>query len=143
MNFDIFMGEPEMLRLWNDLQQKAEAKALNSEERELFDKRSKALELLSGNPRHPGLESHEIDDLSKKYGFKVWQSHLENRRAGARRMFWSYGTEKGCHHYLGAREASQYIAEERIQARFPRQASKKDEIASPHLFLDRHSASVR
>jgi hypothetical protein len=95
VNFEIFMGEPEMLHLWNDLQQKAEAKTLDSEERELFDKWSKAMELLSGNPRHPGLESHEIDDLSKKYGFKVWQSYLENRKAGARRMFWTYGPEKG------------------------------------------------
>lgn len=101
MNFEIFMGEPEMLHLWNDLQQKAEAKTLDSEERELFDKWSKAVELLSVNPRHPGLESHEIDDLSKKYGFKVWQSYLENRKAGARRMFWTYGPEKGAITILG------------------------------------------
>jgi hypothetical protein len=101
VNFEIFMGEPEMLHLWNDLQQKAEAKTLDSEERELFDKWSKAVELLSVNPRHPGLESHEIDDLSKKYGFKVWQSYLENRKAGARRMFWTYGPEKGAITILG------------------------------------------
>lgn len=89
------MGEPEMLHLWNDLQQKAEAKTLDAEERELFDKWSKAVELLSGNPRHPSLESHEIDDLSKKYGMKIWQSYLENRKAGACRMFWAYGPNKG------------------------------------------------
>jgi hypothetical protein len=46
VNFEIFMGEPEMLHLWNDLQQKAKAKTLDSEERELFDKWSKAVELL-------------------------------------------------------------------------------------------------
>ena len=95
------MGEPEMLRLWNDLLQKAEAKNLDAEERELFDKCSKSLELLSDNPRHPGLASHEIDDLSKKYGIKVWQSYLENRRAGARRMFWAYGPDKGVITILG------------------------------------------
>ena len=95
------MGEPEMLRLWNDLLQKAEAKNLDAEERELFDKWSKSLELLSDNPRHPGLASHEIDDLSKKYGIKVWQSYLENRRAGARRMFWAYGPDKGVITILG------------------------------------------
>ena len=88
------MGEPDMLHLWNDLQLKAEAKTLDAEERALFDKWSKALELLSNNPRHPGLKSHEIDDLTEKYGFKVWQSYLENRKAGARRMFWAYGPGK-------------------------------------------------
>lgn len=89
------MGEPEMLDLWNGLLKKAADKTIDAGERELLDKWSKALELLSGNPRHPGLESHEIDDLSKKYGFKVWQSYLENRRAGARRMFWAYGPDQG------------------------------------------------
>jgi hypothetical protein len=101
VSFEIFMGEPEMLRLWNELLQKAEAKNLDAEERELFDKWSKSLELLSDNPRHPGLASHEIDDLSKKYGIKVWQSYLENRRAGARRMFWAYGPDKGVITILG------------------------------------------
>lgn len=59
------------------------------------------LELLSDNPRHPGQASHEIDDLSNKYGVKVWQSYLENRRAGARRMFWAYGPDKGAITILG------------------------------------------
>ena len=59
------------------------------------------MELLSENPRHPGLASHEIDDLSKKYGIKVWQSHLENRRAGARRMFWAYGPGRASITILG------------------------------------------
>lgn len=95
------MGEPEMLLLWNDLQQKAEDKTLDPKEREFFHKWCKALELLSDNPRHPGLASHEIDDLSKKYGVKVWQSYLENRRAGARRMFWAYGPQKGSITILG------------------------------------------
>ena len=90
-----------MLHLWNDLQQKAEAKTLDAEERALFDKWSKALEHLSNNPRHPGLKSHEIDDLTEKYGFKVWQSYLENRKAGARRMFWAYGPGKEAITILG------------------------------------------
>jgi hypothetical protein len=101
VSFEIFMGEPEMLRLWNELLQKAEEKTLDSEERELFEKWTKALELLSENPRHPGLASHEIDDLSKKYGIKVWQSYLENRRAGARRMFWAYGPGRSSITILG------------------------------------------
>ena len=55
----------------------------------------KALYLLSQNPRHPGLESHEIASLSKRYGMKVWQSYLENRTPAAGRIFWVYGPSQG------------------------------------------------
>jgi hypothetical protein len=41
------------------------------------------------------LRSHEIDDLSRKHGFKVLQSDLENNTPAAGRMFWAYGPEKG------------------------------------------------
>ena len=40
---------------------------------------------------YPGLKSHEIDVLSKRYGMKVWQSYLENKNSDAMRMFWVYG----------------------------------------------------
>ena len=94
MNFAVFMGEPEMLAMWNDLLQRGRKKKLSGDEIEFFDKWSKSVELLSANPRHPGLQSHEIDDLSHKFGIKVWQSYLENRTSGARRMFWAYGPGK-------------------------------------------------
>lgn len=94
MKFKIVMGEPAMLDLWNNLLKKALEKSLDTEERVFFDKWSKAVELLSNNPRHPGLKSHEVDDLSRKYGIKIWQSYLENRTSGARRMFWAFGPEK-------------------------------------------------
>jgi hypothetical protein len=93
--FQILMGEPEMLFLWTNLLEKARSKSLNKDEKRFFEKWSKSLELLSGNPGHPGLQSHEIEDLSRKYGVKVWQSYLENRVSGARRMFWTYGPDKG------------------------------------------------
>ena len=50
--------------------------------------------MLSENPRHPGLNSHEIDVLSARLKVKVWQSYLENKRSGARRIFWYYGPGK-------------------------------------------------
>ncbi len=28
---------------------------------------------------------------TKRYGVKVWQSYLENKTSGARRMYWVYG----------------------------------------------------
>ena len=76
MTFQIFMGLPEMDALWKNLLGKAQHHALSSDEREFFDKWSKALQSLSRNPKHPGLKTHEIDDLSKKFGIKVWQSYL-------------------------------------------------------------------
>ena len=79
------MGEPEMLAMWNELLSRARKRGLSADETEFFDKWSKAAELLSANPRHPGLQTHEIDDLSRKFGVKVWQSYLENRTSGARR----------------------------------------------------------
>lgn len=50
--------------------------------------------LLSANPKHPGLNSHEIEPLSCRYGKKVWQSYLENRTPAAGRLFWVYGPGK-------------------------------------------------
>ena len=43
---------------------------------------------------YPGLKSHEITVLSKRYGMKVWQSYLENKNSDAMRMFWVYGPDQ-------------------------------------------------
>ena len=37
---------------------------------------------------------HEISVLSRRYGVKVWQSYLENKNSGARRMYWVYGPDQ-------------------------------------------------
>ena len=91
MQYKIRMGVPEMEALWNDLTQRSEQKKLSKGEEQLFKKLVKALAFLQTNPRHPGLNSHEIDALSRRYGFKVWQSYLENRKPAAGRLFWTYG----------------------------------------------------
>ena len=87
----IRMGVPEMDAFWKDLTDRYNKKQLNKEEIELFKKLVKTLDYLRNNPRHPSLHSHEIDALSRRYGFKVWQSYLENQKSGARRIFWTYG----------------------------------------------------
>lgn len=84
-----FDGEAETLI--NELGEKAVAGELNRDEKDLYRKIHKALQYLETNPRHPGLKSHEIDVLTEKYGVRIWESYLENRKAGARRMFWIYG----------------------------------------------------
>ena len=92
--FTIRMGIPEMEDLWNDLTAKADNKTLKGDDKKLFKKLTKTLGHLQSNPRHPGLETHDIADLSKRYGVKVWQSYLENRKPAAGRLFWVYGPDR-------------------------------------------------
>lgn len=89
------MGVPEMETLWNGLVAGHKNGTLNKDEETLYQKWGKALALLSSNPFHPSLNSHEIDALSHRYSRRVWESYLENRNSRAMRMFWVYGPEKG------------------------------------------------
>ena len=95
MQFVIRLGVPEMEALWADLAKGRKSGTLTAEEDELAEKLGKAAEQLANNPRHPGLASHEISDLTKKYGAPVFQSYLENRTPAAGRLYWVYGPEKG------------------------------------------------
>lgn len=88
------MGVPEMLALWNRLYQAKIDGSISKTNANLYKKWSKALKLLSCNPFYPSLNTHEIPDLSRRYGRKVWQSYLENRSSRAMRMYWVYGPEK-------------------------------------------------
>jgi len=89
------MGVPEMEAYWNDVSARKLAGGLAGNEDRFFKKLVKTLGFLSQNPRHPGLASHEIDDLTRKYGFKIFQSYLENRTPAAGRLFWAYGPGQG------------------------------------------------
>jgi hypothetical protein len=95
MTFNIRMGLPEMDALWQDLSTRKLQGKLDKDEALSFKKLVKALAFLSQNPRHPGLASHEIDDLTRKYGIKIFQSYLENNTPAAGRLFWTYGPDKG------------------------------------------------
>jgi hypothetical protein len=94
MRFNIKMGVPEMAELWQRLQYEYRNNSISKEDETLYKKWGQALKHLSISPKYPGLESHNIDVLSNKYGMKVWQSYLENRNSSARRMFWVYGPDK-------------------------------------------------
>ena len=93
--YDIHIGVPEMEEFWNNLSSRVRNKSATKDEITLYKKLGKSLTLLSGNPRHPGLESHEISSLSKRYGMKVWESYLENKTPAAGRLFWVYGPGRG------------------------------------------------
>src|SRR6516165_4968036 len=95
MPFRIRMGAPEMEALWNDLAGRKQKAELDKNEERFFKKFVKALGYLSENPRHNSLVSHEIDDLTRKYRIKIFQSYLESKTPAAGRMFWAYGPDRG------------------------------------------------
>lgn len=95
MQFEIVLGVPDVLNYWNELDKKFESGTLTGKEKNLFTKLNKALRLLESNPRSNSLATHEINSLSIKYGFKVFQSYLENNVPAAGRIFWAYGPNKG------------------------------------------------
>src|SRR6266487_4995795 len=95
MPFKIRMGVPEMEALWNDLSTREQSGKLDRNEDKFFKKFVKALGYLAANPGRNSLASHEIEDLTRKYGFKIFQSYLESKTPAAGRMFWAYGPDKG------------------------------------------------
>ena len=96
MTYNIRLGIPEMAELWDSLNAKVADGSAGKDERALYQKIGKAMKLLATDPRHPGLQSHEIGSLTKRYGgIKVWESYLENNKPSAGRLFWVYGPGKG------------------------------------------------
>ena len=93
--YNIRLGIPEMEQFWKDLCKKVKTGKANKNDKTLHKKLGKTMKMLSQNPRHPGLESHEISSLSKRYGVKVWESYLENNTPAAGRVFWVYGPDRG------------------------------------------------
>ncbi len=63
----------------------------------LFKQVVKALKFLRENPRHPGLQTHELLSLQNPYDRKgkVFEAYAQNRTPGAYRIFWCYGPKKG------------------------------------------------
>ena len=94
MSFKIRMGVPEIELFWNTIKEKADTGIIGKNEMKFFKKLVKALNFLGQNQRHPGLSSHEIKNLTKRYGMKVWESYLENNVPSAGRIFWVYGPGK-------------------------------------------------
>ena len=92
--FSIHIGVPEMEDFWNHLTERVSSGKASKGEVKQYFLIGKALVLLSNNPRHPSLKSHEIDVLSARYGTKVWCSYLQNQVPAAGRLFWAYGPKK-------------------------------------------------
>jgi len=88
------MGIPEMKELWDSLTSKYADGSISKTEQLIYRKWGNALKYLSMDPNYPGLQTHEISPLTKRYGIKVWQSYLENRKSSPMRMYWVYGPGK-------------------------------------------------
>lgn len=90
----IRFGIPEVNKYITDLINRKKSKKLTKDEDIFLKKFKKILGFLQENPKHPSLKSHEIKPLSTRYGMRVWQSYLENRKPAAGRIFWVYGPSK-------------------------------------------------
>lgn len=88
------MGIPEVKEFWDNLAKKFENDLLKGDEKKNFKKLGKALTYLSNNPKHNSLATHEIKQLSKKYGMKVWQSYIENKTPAQEEFFGPMGRVK-------------------------------------------------
>lgn len=95
MPFIVRKGIPGILELWKRLLKGYKQDELDADDRELFKKWAKAVDRLRDDPFHPGLRTHEISDLTRRFRRKVFQSYLENNTPGAGRMFWVYGPGDG------------------------------------------------
>ena len=73
------------------------AGAKPSKQAGLVKQLDKALMLLSENPRHPGLQTHEFNSIKNPLDprGKVFEAYAQNRTAGAYRIFWCYGPGQG------------------------------------------------
>ncbi len=89
--FAVVPGIPEMEAEWNRLLDGLRNETISKVDRITAKKLARAIAHLQENPFHPGLQSHEIEALSARYGCKVFESYLENNKPAAGRIFWVYG----------------------------------------------------
>lgn len=72
---------------------KKKSKSISKDNDQLLKRIAKVIKTLMTNPKHPGLQTHEIKPLSARYGQKVFQSYLDQGQ-NANRLFWVYGPQK-------------------------------------------------
>lgn len=101
MQFEIRFGVPEMLDYWKRLKDAVDTKTATKDQLDIFNKLFKCLRMLQADPKYPSLHSHEISQLSSRYGIKVFESYLENKTPRALRLFWVYGPYKQCITVIG------------------------------------------
>lgn len=68
-------------------------KSKSSRQEGLYKQIVKCLTLLSNNPRHPSLQTHEFGSIENPFeiGQPVFETYAQNKTPGAYRIFWCYG----------------------------------------------------
>ena len=94
MKFEVLPGVPHVDKVWRDLMDGLNRNTLTKPQKAFAKKLAKAVDHLGKNPFHPGLRSHDISELSDRYGMKVFESYLENDTPAAGRIFWVYGPSR-------------------------------------------------
>lgn len=74
---------------------RSDSESLSNDEIQLLRKLYKVKKLLEEQgPSYPGLNTHTIDELTKKYEYTVWESYVDQGEK-AFRVFWGYGPGRG------------------------------------------------
>ncbi|HZW37925.1 MAG TPA: hypothetical protein VFF33_01355 [Ignavibacteriaceae bacterium] len=95
MGFKIRLGQPEFEKFWNNLVNNYRDNTISKKDLKIFKQIVKTMKLLCCSPKHNSLHSHEIFELTKENGIKIWQSYIVNNTPAAGRIFWAYGPGKG------------------------------------------------
>jgi hypothetical protein len=81
---------------WTDGARKTYASIRNAaSQQKRYKAVKKTLRLLADNPRHPGLQTHELTSLRGPNEEKVFETYAEQSTPAAYRVFWYYGPAKG------------------------------------------------
>ena len=86
MNFKLLFTEEaasNLEKLENEPNKKKRLKAVR-----------KSLGYLENNPKHPSLNTHEYNSLSRQFGIKIFEAYTEHKTPQAYRIFWHYGPDK-------------------------------------------------
>ena len=67
----------------------------NSSLKKRYNAVKKALKLLSDNPRHPSLQTHQYYSISGPDDEKVFEAYAEQNTPDAYRIFFYYGPKRG------------------------------------------------
>ncbi len=83
---------PTFELLWTDQAEEQFLELRRNGPKEKFAKVSKSLEILTERgPKYPSLHSHKYQSIKGPGGEDVWESYVENKTAGAWRIWWMYG----------------------------------------------------
>ncbi len=104
MAFEVLFADPAA-KTFNDLEQAAkksietrqkQKKSKSYRQEGLFKQMRKTIQLLSENPKHTGLHTHEYSALTNPFNLKqkVFEAYAQNNTPGAYRVFWCYGLDK-------------------------------------------------